>query len=326
MRAPRLGEAGTARSGRALALAGFALAAAGARAEVALRIAPIVRSGGQWSSDLFLGAGEGPGPALVVAPSFDADLSLLPRLKLRGAYDLGYAYSAVNAGSAYDQLGVAAIRVRAAGRLWLELEGRASADVYTDVGMPADEFVVGRRLSQYDTLAIAPRLRYRTDALDAELVYTYLSARSIEQIDTIDGSPTLPELIELAHRGALSIGFARGARLATAIDYRVTSNWSFDPGLRYASHELAVVVTASPWSGGWVRAEGGFQRTDFVLGRQDTLWRGTAGLLQTLRDGVMLELSYGYVDNFSTDPNPRLSAGRHVAYLGVRAEVHPWRL
>ncbi len=152
--------------------------AAPAPAEVHLRLSPVLRSGGAVASDLFLGAGVGPGAEVVLAPSLAADLSLATRLKLRTEYDFAYAYTQANAGSSWDHLASLAVRARIWDRLWFEPSGRFGSERYSEVGVP-DDLVVGRRLRAFDLVAAQPHLRWRGDRFDFGLAYAWLASSSL---------------------------------------------------------------------------------------------------------------------------------------------------
>ncbi len=308
-----------------------------ARADLELRLAPEVRAGGAFSTDLFLGAGFGPGAELIMAPSIKADASFHPRWKLRAEYDFAYAFAQVNGSSAYDHLAHLTLRHRletpGGAPLWLEIAGKAGAERFSDVGLPADQ-PVGRQITAYDMLAAAPQLRYVGASFEAAFGYAFVFALSSESDRFF--------VHERSHRATALLSAALGQRLAGQGQYRFTYNDADRGELLYTSHELAL-------SGHWqllewlsARLELGAQYSDFLLDRltgdtcnfddpdtcdhykrRDLLLRAGATLALQLREGVSLEVAYGYAQNLSTEAT--VEAGRHLGYLGLRAEVEPWR-
>ncbi len=335
------------RVGPTLALATLA-AAPVAHADVELRLAPSVRAGVGGYSDLFLGAGVGPGVEAVMAPSVVADASFLPRVKLRAEYDFAFAYTQVNAGSSYDHFGELTLRLRPWGNLWLEIAGTGATQRFTVVGAPsslggAPEGLPGRLVTAYDTLSMSPRLRYRGDHLDAWIAYVVASTQSQDYIEesftpTFACAPPFSgQADEVAQRAVASLSWSPVAWLAGSVQYRFTSNDANVGELVYDSHEGAAVVTAHLWRG-WLRLEGGLQRTVFAVDRRDPvnacapyqrrdlLLRGSVGWSMEIRRGVSLELAYGYARNYSTEKSdPTVNAFRHMVYLGIRVELGPWR-
>ena len=311
-----------------------------ARSEMDLRLAPWLRAGAAGYSDLFLGANAGPGVEVVMAPSVAGDASLTPWFKVRAQYDFALTYAQVNASSAYNNLGSLTLRTRPLSNLWIEIAGRVVAERF-DVAGSTQEGVAGALVTTYDSLAVAPRLRYLGDGFDAWVEYALVSAQSVAFIED-DPAFTGPAL-ETVQRGAASASWAASPAFALAAQYRVTFNDANVGALRYWSNEgVAVgVVGVGP---GWLRLEAGLQHTNFSVLRPDPttvppgqsfyrrfddLVRASVTATIPLRAGMTLEVSYGYARNFSTERDPQILpavvASRHVAYAGLKVEIEPWR-
>jgi hypothetical protein len=301
-----------------------------ARADLDLRVSPLLRAGVGGYTDLFLGAGVGPGLEFVMAPSLAADVSLTPALKLRAEYDFAFAYAEVNAGSSYDNLGTLTVRTRPWGNWWFEVAGRAGADRFTVVGT-AEEDIPGHLITAYDVLSISPQLRYLGDQVDASIAYALVSTTSqgfIEDNPEYEGTAQ-----ELAQRAIASLAWSPASWLGARFQYRLTYNDADVPELLYWSNEW-VAVAAARWRQVWLRLEAGLQHTNFSVfrvngsgayQRVDDLLHASLGLSFPIRDAIWLEASYGYAQNFSTDKDPTVTAWRHMAYLGLRVEIDPWR-
>lgn len=282
-----------------------------ARAELRYRVAPSLRLGGGWGSDLFLGADMGSSLQGQLVPALALDLSVSPRVKLFGSYECALGiYQATSSYSVSNDLSVGT-RARLAQGLWaqLSLDGEAQE---LSVGQAVGD-LVGLEASRTLGAAANPGLRWWVGRFVLELFgsfgYRHLILETGEPIDDWSGA------------GVLSAGVGLGPVWAS-LALRGVAERSDAPGFSYDGGSASLVVAANLAEVVVLRLSGSAHRNLFLSGRADWLVRAALAPSVRVVEGVWIEASYSYAVNFSNET--AFDASRHFVYLGVRVE-RAWR-
>ncbi len=290
------------------------LLATPAVAEVHVRVRPATTLAGAWSSDLFLGADLGSGLQGLLIPSLEVDLSLLPRLKLFGAYDGLFGLYQQTGGTSVENQATLGGRVRLGPGLWMEVAGVGAVQDLTvaqsvddALGLDASRTLEGGGTAGFRLWAGIFLFELRGEALFRQLV--------LDTGEAIDDRTLSASLGAAARLGPVT------ARLAV----RGLSESSTAPSFVYQGGGATLSLSV-PLSLLTLRASGSVHHNVFALGRRDTLARASLSPSVTLATwsagSLSLEASYSFAANASTDPGHE--ASRHYVSLGVRVEG-AWR-
>lgn len=297
--------------GRALLLVALSSAPSLARA-VPGRLGFTLLTGGGFTSDVFVGAGEGPQGFVQLSPAARLDLSLDPRFKLRAGAEAWYASQQPSGFSSLSGAGSVEIRWLPEGPWRLTLSGGAERGAYSQ-GAPLDPALVTSPSVSTTTSAWATPLA-SLSALGLEWRAAALVAARWSL--AADGTE-VPE-----HSRALLAGVLWPASPLVSLAATVKGLRTTSPRPDFALEGLALFAVASARlsDDDLVEARLQLQHARFDTTAREDLGRIGLSFTHALSEEVDLEAAYSFAGNATDDP-ARPTAALHVAFLGLRTRL-----
>lgn len=300
---------------RVLGVVSIAVAAPVARADVEGRGMAVVRTGGGYATDIFLGAGYDPTPSATLAPSGVLDLSFSPKVKLFTQAELDAEHYFSTGGTAYVGYAEALLQLRPWTAVYPELFASAQGNVYQDLlGPPDPANPQLPSVSRAEKLAAGLALRGYWQT--AELRVLALAALR----SSVGAATYLEYPLNLQASGAVPLG----ARLRLGGYYRFSDNESDSPGFFFRAHEVSAFLLWRPGDAFSARVSASFRHNwNYLTGERDDFPRGTASLSLHLAGPLHAELA-GTAEG-ERSQNPDGVTQMFTVYAGLRAEGGPWR-